>query len=157
VYAALASDRIAAWVVWDPFTAQAEQQLGARVLANGKGVANGLSLQMASRDALADPRRNSAIADLMARNVRAHLWSKAHPEQWARAYSRESGLPYPVALASARRSDDEPITLSPQVVASEQSLADVLAGAKVIPRRPVIADIVDDRYSQVVTDARARS
>jgi sulfonate transport system substrate-binding protein len=154
-YIALSAGRVAAWVVWDPFTAQAEQQLGARVLANGKGVANGLGFQMASRDALADPRRNSALKDFVARTVRAHIWSKAHPQQWARAYARSSGLPYSVALASALRSDDDTITLSPEVTASEQKLADAFAEAKVIPTRPNIADLVDYRYNQTVTEALA--
>jgi len=156
-YAALSSGRVAAWVVWDPFTAQAEQQLGARVVSNGKGVANGLAFQMASHAALAEPARNSAIKDLVARTVRAHIWSKAHPQQWARAYSRQSGLPYAVTLATARRSDDDPITLTPQVVADEQKLADAFADAKVVPTRPNIAGIIDDRYNQVVTGAGARS
>jgi sulfonate transport system substrate-binding protein len=155
-YAALSAGRVAAWVVWDPFTAQAEQQLGARVVANGKGVANGLGFQMTSRAALADPRRNSAIEDFVARTVRAHVWSNANPEKWARLYSRNSGLSYSVALASARRSDDDTIPLSAEVIASEQKLADAFADAKVIPTRPNIADLVDNRYNQTVVKAGAR-
>ena len=156
-YAALAAGRVDAWVVWDPYTAQAEQQLGARVLTSGKGLANGLAFQVASRAALSDPRRNSAIQDLVARTVRARIWSKAHPRQWARVSASQTGLPYPVALASALRSDADPITLSPQIAASEQKLADAFANAKVIPTRPTIADIIDTRYNQTATDQGATS
>jgi sulfonate transport system substrate-binding protein len=154
-YAALAAGRVDAWVVWDPYTAQAEQQLGARVLTSGRGLTNGLGFQVASRAALADGRRNSAIADLVGRTVRAHIWSKAHPQQWARVYAQQSGLPYSVTLASALRSDDDPIKLTPQLAASEQKLADAFADAKVIPTRPTIANIIDTRYNHAATDQGA--
>jgi len=156
-YAALAAGRVAAWAVWDPYTAQAEQQLGARVLTSGKGLANGLSFQVASRTALADPRRNSAIQDLVARTVRAYIWSKTHHQQWARVYASQTGLPYAVTLASALRSGDDPITLSPQIAASEQQLADAFANAKVIPTRPTISSIIDTRYNQSVISQGAHS
>jgi len=156
-YAALAAGRVDAWLVWDPYTAQAEQELGARVLTSGKGLANGLSFQVASRAALVDPRRNSAIQDLVARTVRARIWSRAHPQQWARVYAQQIGLPYAVTLAAALRSDDDPITLSPRIAASEQELADAFADAKVIPTRPTMASIIDNRYDQTVTDQGAKS
>ena len=156
-YAALAAGRVDAWVVWDPYTAQAQQQLGARVLTSGKGLANGLAFQVASRAALADPRRNGAIQDLVARTVRARIWSKTHPQQWARVYASQTGLPYPVALVFAVRNHEVPITLTPQIAASEQKLADAFANAKVIPTRPTIADIIDTRYNQTVTDQGATS
>jgi sulfonate transport system substrate-binding protein len=155
-YVALSSGRVDAWVVWDPYTAQAEQQLGARVISNGKGVANGLSLQMASQAALADPIRTSAIKDFLIRTVRAQTWSDAHIQLWARLYAGKSGLSYGVSLATAQRSNDKPTLLTPQLIASEQKLADAFADAKVIPTRPKIADIVDTRYNQALSDAGAR-
>ena len=156
-YAALAAGRVDAWVVWDPYTAQAEQQLGARVLTSGNGLANGLAFQVASRDALTDGRRNSAIQDLVARTVRARIWSKAHPQQWARVYAQQTGLPYSVTLVFAVRNHEDPITLTPLVAASEQKLADAFANAKIIPTRPTIADIIDTRYNQTATDQGATS
>jgi sulfonate transport system substrate-binding protein len=118
-YAALAAGRVDAWVVWDPYTAQAEQQLGARVLTSGKGLANGLS--------------------------------------WAQVYAQQTGLPYAVTLASALRSDDDPIILTPQLSASEQKLADAFAGSRVIPARPRMADVIDTRFNQAATDQGAAS
>ena len=156
-YAALAAGRVDAWVVWDPYTAQAEQQLGARVLTSGQGLANGLAFQVASRAAVTDGRRNSAIQDLVARTVRARIWSKAHPQQWARVYAQQTGLPYSVTLVFAVRNHEDPITLTPLVAASEQKLADAFAYAKIIPTRPTIADIIDARYNRTATDQGATS
>ncbi|NYE00717.1 sulfonate transport system substrate-binding protein [Kineosphaera limosa] len=145
-YAALAAGRVDAWAVWDPYTAQAEQELGARILVDGHGVANGLSFQVASRAALADGAKNTAIEDLVQRTARARLWAKAHPQEWAKVYADETGLPYEVSLASAKRSDDEPITISDEVVAAEQALVDALASEKVIPTAFTFADYVDRRF-----------
>jgi sulfonate transport system substrate-binding protein len=156
-YAALAAGRIDAWAVWDPYTAQAQQELGARVLATGKGLANGLGFQVASRAALADAKRNSAIKDLVARTVRARIWAKAHEQDWAHVSAQMTGLPYAVTLASAQRSDDDPITLTPEIAASEQKLADAFAAAKVIPTRPRIADIIDGRFNTTVIREGAQS
>jgi sulfonate transport system substrate-binding protein len=156
-YAALAAGRVDAWAVWDPYTAQAQQELGARILVSGKGLANGLAFQVASRSALADAKRNSAIKDLVARTVRARIWAKTHQQEWAHEYAQMTGLPYAVTLASAQRSDDDPIALTPQIAASEQQLADAFAAAKVIPVRPKIASIIDARFNKIVTDEGATS
>jgi sulfonate transport system substrate-binding protein len=156
-YAALSAGRVDAWAVWDPYTAQAEKELGARILVSGKGLANGLAFQVASRAALADAKRNSAIKDLVARTVRARIWAKSHQQEWAHEYAQMTGLPYAVTLASAQRSDDYPIALTPQIAASEQKLADAFAAAKVIPVRPKIASIIDARFNKIVTDEGATS
>ncbi|HEY8719034.1 ABC transporter substrate-binding protein [Pengzhenrongella sp.] len=154
-YAALEAGQIDAWFVWDPYTAQAQHELKARVLADGKGVANGLGFQVASPKALADPERNSAIADLIARSTRARVWAKSHSKEWAAAYSKESGLPISVALTT-QRSDDGPLTLTPEIAKSEQDLADTFADAKVIPTRPKIADLIDDRDNETVANEGAK-
>jgi sulfonate transport system substrate-binding protein len=156
-YAALAAGKVDAWAVWDPYTAQAQKELGARILASGKGLANGLGFQVASRAALADAKRNSAIQDLVARTVRARIWAKTHQQEWAHEYARMTGLPYAVTLLSAQRSDDDPITLTSQVAASEQGLADAFADARVIPTDPKIAAIIDNRFNATVTHEGAQS
>jgi sulfonate transport system substrate-binding protein len=156
-YAALAAGKVDAWVVWDPYTAQAQKELGARILTTGKGLANGLGFQVAGRAALADAKRNSAIQDLVARTVRARVWAKSHQSQWAHEYARMTGLPYAVTLLSAQRSDDDPITLTPQIAASEQKLADAFADAKVIPTKPTIANIIDNRFNATVIREGAQS
>ncbi|MWX00962.1 transporter substrate-binding domain-containing protein, partial [Francisella tularensis] len=47
--AAFERGAIDAWVIWDPFFAAAEQQLGARVLADGTGVVNNSQYFLASK------------------------------------------------------------------------------------------------------------
>lgn len=145
-YAALSAGRVDAWAVWDPYTAQAEQDLHARILVSGKGVANGLGFQVASRAALADAPRNSAIRDLVERTAQARLWAKANQATWAKAYAAETGLAPAVSLANVKRSDDAPIVITDDVIASEQQLVDALAAEHVIPATFTFADYVDLRY-----------
>lgn len=155
-YAALAAGRVDAWAVWDHYSAQAVQELGARVLADGHGVANGLGFQVASRSALADAKKNSAIADLVQRTTRARLWATKHPQEWAKIYTAATGVPYAVSLTAAKRSEDDPVPLTDEVIASEQTLVDALAAEKVIPRQFTFADLVDRRYDAEVTATIAR-
>ena len=47
--AAFERGSVDAWAIWDPFLAAAEQQLGARVLADGKGLVANYQFYLASR------------------------------------------------------------------------------------------------------------
>src|SRR5690606_5398701 len=47
--AAFERGAVDAWVIWDPFFAAAEHQIGARVLASGEGNANNYQFYMADR------------------------------------------------------------------------------------------------------------
>ena len=60
-----------AWAIWDPYTAQAEQQIPVRSIAEAQGVTNGDWLGVASDQALADPKRNTALSDLLVRFEKA--------------------------------------------------------------------------------------
>ena len=51
--AAFERGSVDAWVIWDPFLAAAEQQLGARVLKDGQGLVNNLQFYLADRRQLA--------------------------------------------------------------------------------------------------------
>lgn len=144
--AAFSTGRVDAWAIWDPYGTLAVQQLHARVLADGSdGTANGYAFQVASRKALGDPALNTAIGDYLTRLARARSWAETHQTQWAHVWAQQTGLPYPVALATVQRQAERYVGLSGTVPA-EQQLADVLFDAKVLPARVTVADDVDDRY-----------
>lgn len=151
-YAALKNGGADAWTVWDPYTAAAEQEIGARILADGSGVSNGLSFEVASNAALADPGRNTAIGDFVQRVTRAHQWAAAHPDEWARVYAEESGLPLEVAQAYTARSVRVPIRIDDEVIASEQALTDTLAENGVIPASFDFSTLVDNRFDAAIAD-----
>jgi len=145
-YAAFTQKRVDAWAVWDPYTAQAQHEAGARVLADGTGTANGYTFQVAGTAALADPGKNSAIRDYLLRFAKAQRWADTHHEEWARAWAQETGLKVEVAKAAVDRGVDLPVALDDAVVSSEQQLADAFSAEKTLPGKVDFAKFVDRRF-----------
>jgi len=139
-----------AWAIWDPYTAQAAQQLPVRSIARAKGVTNGYWFGIASDAALADPKRNTALQDLLTRFDKAAKWAQDHPREWAEKYSVAVGLDPKVAEVSQGRSLRLPTELGDEVVESEQRLSDLFAESGQIQSSPKFADWVDRRYNDAL-------
>ncbi|MEB3369214.1 ABC transporter substrate-binding protein [Saccharopolyspora mangrovi] len=143
-----------AWAIWDPYFAQIQLESGARVIADGRrGGANGYSFQAASTAALADAKRNSAIADYLTRLARANRFADANREKRAQAWSQDTGLPIEVTRKATELGPDLPVRLDDAVIRSEQELADAFVAAKEIPRRFTFADFVDNRFAAQLATA----
>jgi sulfonate transport system substrate-binding protein len=149
-FSAFQSGQADAWAIWDPFTAQAEQQLKVRSIAQAKGVTNGYWFGVASDAALADPKRNSALADLLVRFAKAAKWAQDHPQEWAEKYAAAVGLDPKVGEVSQSRSLRLPTALSDEVIASEQKIADLFAKSGQIQSAPDFSKWVDRRYAGVL-------
>ncbi|MBN3456500.1 ABC transporter substrate-binding protein [Mycobacterium sp. DSM 3803] len=139
--------RVDVWAVWDPYTAQAEKELPVRSIARATGVTNGAGFGVASDAALADPKRNTALADLLVRYAKAVQWANSNREQWVQRYAAEVGLDPAVAATAQGRSLRLPTDLSDPLVASEQEMADLFADSGQIAAAPDFASFVDRRYA----------
>jgi sulfonate transport system substrate-binding protein len=140
-----------AWAIWDPYTAQAEAQLPVRSIAQAKGVTNGYWFGIASDQALADPKRNTALQDLLVRFEKAVRWAQDHPQQWADSYAAAVGLDPKVAAVVQGRSLRLPTELDDEVVASEQKLADLFAASgQIASPAPKFDNWVDRRYNDAL-------
>jgi sulfonate transport system substrate-binding protein len=136
-----------AWVIWEPYTAQATLTLKVRSIGSAE---NGYWFGSASVDALTDPKRNSALADLLARYERAAQWSREHPSEWAAKYAKAVGLDLKIAELAQSHLLRLPIPLDDKVVAAEQRLANLFAAADQIPEAPDFARWVDRRFNSVL-------
>lgn len=145
-FAAFKKGQVDAWATWDPYTAQAQLEAGARTIATGEGTANGYSFEVASNEALADAKKQAAIADFLRRVDAAMRYSDTHREQRAVSWSQETKLALPVTRLAVQRGPDLPVPMDDRLVASEQELADAFSDAGVIPGRVRFADIVDRRF-----------
>ncbi|WOX07874.1 ABC transporter substrate-binding protein [Streptomyces sp. N50] len=147
--AAFTSGKVDAWAVWDPYTSQILQAKQGRVLTTGQGVTNGLTFQVAAPGALADKKKAAAIKDYLDRLRRAQTWVFSHQEEWAKVWSKDTGLPYEVALASVKRTNSTRVSVAVDkpLIASEQQIADTFTQLKLIPRKVDFADFVDTRYN----------
>ncbi len=139
-----------AWAIWDPYTAQTEQQIPVRSIGHARNVTNGYWFGVASNAALADPKRNTALQDLLIRFEKAARWAKDHPQEWAESYAAAVGLDVKVAEVSQGRSLRLPTELDDEVIASEQKLANLFAAGDQIPSAPRFADWVDKRYNDAL-------
>ena len=136
-----------AWVIWDPYTAQANLTLKVRSIGSAD---NGYQFGSASVKALTDPKRNSALSDLLVRYERAAQWARANPEQWAEKYSAAVGLNVTISSLAQSRLRRLPVPLDDKVVAAEQRLADLFATADQIPEAPDFVKWVDRRFNSVL-------
>lgn len=151
--AALSTGRVDAWAIWDPYTAQAEQQANARILVNGNGYVTGDAFYVAGAKSLESKATSAALRDLLARIARAHVWVNAHPEQWAKTYAELTGLPYDVILTVVKRGPYQDHPLDAAAIAAEQGVADAFADAGLIPRKVDIEDYTDTRFNDLYPPA----
>jgi sulfonate transport system substrate-binding protein len=136
-----------AWVIWEPYTSQASLTLKVRSIGSAE---NGYWFGSASVRALTDPKRNSALADLLVRYQRAAQWARDNPSEWAKKYARAVGLDAHVAELAQSHLPRLPIRLDDKVVAAEQRLANLFAAADQIPEAPDFAKWVDRRFNSVL-------
>lgn len=141
---------VAAWAIWDPYTAQTAQQLPVRSIGQAKDVTNGYWFGVASDQTLADAKRNTALLDLLVRFEKAARWAQDNPDEWATSYAEAVGLDPEVARVAQSRSLRLPTELDDDVIASEQKIADLFAESGQIAAAPVFADWVDKRYNDAL-------
>jgi sulfonate transport system substrate-binding protein len=162
-YAAFSQGSVAAWAIWQPYVAEAVGNLGARPLVSGADaiggtglaagtpLSNGYTFQVANSASLADPGKNAAIQDYVARIAKADLWAKSHTQEWAKDYAQETGLPANVAASAVPNLVLTPILIDNSVVSSEQKLADAFTTAGQLPGSVNMKQFVDARYNNVVS------
>ncbi len=148
--AAFSAGHVDAWAVWDPYTAQAEIQEDARILADGGGLVNGMVFQAASPAALEDKASEVAIEDYVSRLAEAKVWSNTHRDEWAKVWSKETGLPLEVTSRAVNRRVATPVALDEKVIGSEQEMADAFVDAGLLPEKFDVEPFFDDRYNEAV-------
>ncbi|MES2938139.1 MAG: sulfonate ABC transporter substrate-binding protein [Pseudomonadota bacterium] len=130
--AAFESKSVDAWVIWDPFTAAAEKQIGARVLADATGVANNHQFYLAERGFA--EKNPQVIRAVFEDSVEKGQWVKAHLREAAELIAPIQGLPVDVAELSLRRYEFNVKPLDDRVVAEQQKIADTFHALKLIPK-----------------------
>lgn len=128
--AALASGNVDAWSVWDPYTALGESRDHDRIIANGVGLSEGLSYQVATETAIAAKR--AQLADFLRRVATGQRWALTHPDEVAAMQSRVTGLPTDVLKTVYQRGQVHPVAIDDSVVAAQQRTADTYEAASVI-------------------------
>ena len=136
--AAFESGNVDAWVIWDPFSAAAEKSIGARVLADGRGVVNNYQYYLAERGFVAkNPKKIQALFD---DSVVQGRWLKANLRKAAQQIAPLQGLPVDVVELSLKRYEFNVKPVPDSVIADQQKLADTFFELKLIPKAIAVRD-----------------
>jgi len=130
--AAFENGSVDAWAVWDPYVAGAQQQIKARVLTDGSGIASYRRYYLASAGfAQLHPDIVQGVFDALRETG---VWVKAHPQEAAAQLAPVWGLDVQtVRIANDRRSY-EVRPISADALNEEQKIADAFFDAALIPK-----------------------
>jgi sulfonate transport system substrate-binding protein len=136
--AAFERGAVDAWVIWDPFLAAAEKQLGARVLIDGKGLVANHQFYLASRGyAQQHPEIVRIVLDELAK---VDEWGRTHQQDVASILAAQTGLPADVVALAAQRYAYGVKPVTPEVLKAQQQIADAFHKLKLIPKPIVVRD-----------------
>jgi sulfonate transport system substrate-binding protein len=136
--AAFERGAVDAWVIWDPFLAAAEKQLGARVLADGTGLVANHQFYLASRGYA--EKNADIVAIVLEELAQVDDWGSKHQAEVAAILAKQTGLSPDVLAVAARRYAYGVKPVSPAVFAEQQKIADVFAQLKLIPSSIIVKD-----------------
>ncbi|MCX7229985.1 MAG: sulfonate ABC transporter substrate-binding protein [Burkholderiales bacterium] len=143
--AAFERGSVDAWVIWDPFQAAAEKQIGARLLADGKGVVSNHAFFLAEKEYAT--RRPDVIGWVLEAAQAQGRWIAQNHVEAARQVAPIQGLPVEVVELSLRRYSHDVRPIDDAVLVEQQKIADTFFDLKLIPKpiRVIEARLVASR------------
>jgi sulfonate transport system substrate-binding protein len=149
--AAFTSGSVDAWDIWPPYVQQVVAQNGAKVLATGSAYGSPYSFEVASKAAVANPQKAAAIKAYLTTLDKAYTWTAEHPDQWAAAWGKASGLPTSIMKTAATVDANKPATITSATVTSEQGLVNQFYAAGLIPKKVDISDYITTQFNDTVS------
>lgn len=136
--------KVDAWAIWNPPSAIAVKD-GARIIAKGLPPIDQVNnYYVATEKSLGDPGRRAALADVLARIAKIFTWAQQHPDEYAKAIAKETG----VSLEDARVTVDAyPFTITavqPEDIKAEQDLSDAFFEAGEITKKVDVTELTDN-------------
>ncbi|WP_326517946.1 sulfonate ABC transporter substrate-binding protein [Acinetobacter sp. CAAS 2-6] len=138
--AAFERGAVDAWVIWDPFFAAAEQQIGARVLATGQNLVSNYQFYLADRKfAQQNPQVLKTVVNELNSTTQ---WVSQHQDEAAKLLEKPTGLDANILKSSISRMSFGVQPISAQVVQQQQAVADAFFQQKLIPKQIKIQDAI---------------
>ncbi|WEH96887.1 sulfonate ABC transporter substrate-binding protein [Acinetobacter soli] len=138
--AAFEKGAVDAWVIWDPFFAAAEQQIGARVLATGQNLVSNHQFYLADRK-FAD-QHPEVLKTVVQQLNQTTEWVKTHQDDAARLLEKPTALDFNILKTSISRMGFGVTPLSSDVIQQQQYVADAFYQQKLIPQPLKIQDAI---------------
>jgi sulfonate transport system substrate-binding protein len=138
--AAFEQGAVDAWVIWDPFQAAAEAATGARTLANGEGLVANHQFYLSTGSFVDDHAK--AIDTVISQIAELDTWANGNTDAVADQLSASVGIPADVLKVALKRQTYGVVSLSADVIAQQQKIADAFLSLGLIPKAVNISDAV---------------
>ncbi|MDP4020995.1 sulfonate ABC transporter substrate-binding protein [Methylobacterium sp. NEAU 140] len=138
--AAFVRGSVDAWVIWDPYLAAAERATGARVVADGEGLAPNRQFYL-SRRAFAEAQPG-LVKQVLAGIGEVNGWAAGNAAAVAAEFAPAVGIPAPVLKVAIDRLSYGVAPLDAAAIADQQRIADTFHGLGLIPKPLRVADAV---------------
>lgn len=131
--AAFERGAVDAWVIWDPFFAAAERQIGARVLSTGENLVSNHQFYLADRKfAEQHPEILKTVVNELNTTTQ---WVSQHQDDAAKLLEKPTGLSFDILKTSISRMGFGVQPISAHVAKEQQYVADAFYQQKLIPNQ----------------------
>ncbi len=138
--AAFARGSVDAWVIWDPYLAAGQAAMQARVLADATGLARNPQFYLASVSFA--KARPDLVRVLLSEISKIDNWAAKHQADVADLLAPRTGLPLDVLHVALARLGYGIAPITPDIVASQQRIADTFFKAGLLPRAIAVREAV---------------
>ena len=135
-------------MTWGSYVALAKLHDDATVLADGSGRLSGYGFEAASEAAIAGKRPQ--VEDFLRRLAKARRWAGEHPQEFAAALSKETGLQPDVALFTVQNYRIAPTEIDDTAVAEATAVLDRFQKAGAVTSTRVPAAAFDRSFNAAV-------
>ncbi|MEW9031925.1 MAG: sulfonate ABC transporter substrate-binding protein [Planifilum fimeticola] len=129
--AAFAKKSIDAWVIWDPYYAAAERDLGARTISDARSYTTNREFILASETCVQE--REDIIRIFLEELKKTTDWFNEHPGETARLLSKQIGMDVKTVEKAITRSKYGLVPMNDAIVEEQQQIADTFFEAGLIP------------------------
>jgi sulfonate transport system substrate-binding protein len=129
-----------AWVIWDPYFAVAQADLGARVLVDGTNLVANPEFYLARRDFVQS--HPDVIQALISAIQETDTWAAAHRDEVAKLLAPQLGIPESTLEIAAQRRTFGYQPMTPATVQAQQQVADTFYRLGLIPNGIRVQDDV---------------
>lgn len=136
--AAFERGSVDAWVIWDPYTAAAQQQIGARILADGTDTVNNYAFFMAEREFAS--KRPEIIKEIVDALQHTGQWLGKNQKQAAARLAPLQRLEPSIVEQTVRHHSSVVKPVTPAVLEAQQKVSDTFFELKLLPKAVHIKD-----------------
>lgn len=131
--AAFEKGDVDAWVIWDPFLAEAERAANARILTDGTGLVNNREFFLASSKFA---KEHSDILEVIFRELqKTEKWVEGNPKEAAKFLSPQIGMDIETLELTLHRRTFGLEKMNKEVAKDQQQIADQFYKLKLIPKK----------------------